>query len=516
MRWQRWNWLDHGLLPLLLALVRFGWLWPWLHLGRLLLLPNQTGELLDPGWLIGVPLLSLSLAHLAPVIDLPPERPNAMSRVLMPWWVRLGSAVVGVLVIALALWWQLYRADFVVWDGAWLDALGQRLIDWESPALPALILEIGALIYLWLRGMLDAAQPMSHDDVWGVVVMGVVALVLYLLAAALLGVGLLGNIGNLVVLLFAAGMTALAFSSLKTTVGLDYALGSGQRRAIKAVQTTRYWLISVVVVVGGLIGLGLLVVLVIAPEQVGRLVALVSTAIGLVLRLIGLVLIAISYVLFVLSYYIVQLLMPLLQRLMQLLQDLQLIEPPQRPEPTPTSALEQLTSEAIPDAYRWLALALVVLAVLVIFALVLRRMRALQSEEIDEVRESILSAGLLQEQLAALWRKLFGRPQPSQPFLALDGEPESRRRIRAAYQQLLARAGAIGWARLRAQTPVEYGQQLTIQVAETTAPLTTLTQRYNQARYAPDLPSFSETESAQQAWAQVQTQLVDNPQEETA
>jgi hypothetical protein len=421
-----------------------------------------------------------------------------------------------VLVIALALWWQLYRTDHSLWNGAWLAALGQRLIDWESPALPALTLAIGTLIYLWLRGMLDAAQPMSHDDVWGVVVTGVVALVLYLLAANLLELGLLENMGNLVVLLFAAGMTALAFSSLKTTVGLDYALGSGQRRAIKAVQTTRYWLISVAVVVGGLIGLGLLVVLLIAPEQVGQWVTLISAAVAFVLRLVGLVLIAISYLLFVLSYYVAQLLMPLLQRLMQLLQDLQLIAPPQQPEPTPTPAIEQLTGAAIPDAYRWLALALVVLAVLLIFALVLRRMRALQSEEIDEVRESILSAGLLQDQLAALWRKLFGRTQPGQPFLALDGEPESRRLIRAAYQQLLAAASAIGRGRLHDQTPVEYGQGLTAQVAETTDPLTTLTQHYNQARYAPDAPSPSAAESAQQAWAQVQPRLVDNPEEKAA
>ena len=41
MKTQRWNWLDEGLLPVLLTLMRTAWLWPWLALGAFAVLLGE-------------------------------------------------------------------------------------------------------------------------------------------------------------------------------------------------------------------------------------------------------------------------------------------------------------------------------------------------------------------------------------------------------------------------------------------------------------------------------------------
>lgn len=513
MRWLRWNWLDRGLLPLLLALLRFCWLWPWLGLLRQLLTPSHPAPLLAPGWIIGLPLASFTLSQLAPAREAPNNKPSAVPKTVTPLWARLGIALAGIALIGLALWWHGYRNDYPLWSGGWLAALGDALIHWPEVEAPAAWLMLLALIYLWLRGMLDAAQPMSHDDLWGAVVAGVVALVGYLLLATLLEVTLPANLGGLVILFFAASMMALALSSLKITVGLDYALGYGQRRATKTPQTTRYWLVSVLAVVGGLLGLGLGITLLVAPEQVARFLAAINQALGFVWRLIGLVLTGIAYVLFMIVYFLILLLQPLLERLLGLLQGMELLQQQEVAEPTPPPELNDLANAPIPDVYRWIALAIFFVAVLVIFALVLRKLRAGAAEALDETRESILSADLLQDQLAKLWQKWFGRLGRWPRFLSLEGEAETRRTVRSAYQGLLAAATALGQSHRREQTPTEYQHELVTKLTESDEALAAMTERYNHARYAPEPPSASDASKAERAWHQVQERMSRNESE---
>lgn len=516
MKWPHWNWLDRAALPALLAVMRFCWLWPWLDLLRQFLAPSASGPVLSPVLLIGMPLLSFAASQVVPLHELPPEKANAASRTTILWPARIGLALFGLLMLAVAFWWQTYRGSYGLLNFAWLHALGLDLIHWPPDEIPVAWLALFTLIYLWLRGLLDAAQPMSHDDVWGAISVGLVALVVHLLLATVTRLSLPLNLGNLVILFFAAAMLALAFSSLKITVGLDYALGLGQRRQARAPQTTRYWLFSVLVVVGGLLGLGVGLGLLVAPEQVARLLALINAALGAVWWLISWVLLAIGYVLFMIAYYIMLLLQPLLARLFSTLQELPLFELGEQPEATPMPEAPPMTAEAIPDPYRWIALAIFLVIVAVIFALVLRRLRASAAEPTDEVRESIFSADLLQDQLAKLWQNWFGRAQHSlATYFTLDGEAETRRRIRQAYQSLLTMTTQRGHGRRRDQTPREYRQHLAGQLrpeaqpsaGEFDAALQTITERYQRARYAPEPPSASEADSAQAAWTQVQQQL---------
>jgi hypothetical protein len=209
-----------------------------------------------------------------------------------------------------------------------------------------------------------------------------------------------------------------------------------------------------------------------------------------------------------LAYYVAVLLEPLLQRLLAGLGAMGWLQPPQRPEETPTPEAPPLLLEDVPDPYRWLALVLFALLVVVVFALVLRRLRTLPLAAIDEERESLLSAELLQSQLGALWRKLLGRLRAGvdtlNPFFNLDGESETRRLIRRAYQGILAAATQAGKSRPLPATPQEYQQDLTTLWQEKQTALAVITEQYNHARYAPDLPSADEAAQVQAAWAEVQ------------
>jgi len=511
MRWNRWNWLDDGLLPLLLATLRFCWLWLCLDLVRAILTPSHSGALLSPGLLIGLPLVSLTLARTvanrAPV----PEQTRKAQADEIGTTARITVAVVGLVVIVAALWWQFYRTEYTLLNFDWVKALGQALIRWDGDELPAPWPVLFALIYLWLRGMLDATQPATHDDIWGAFVTGLIMLGLYLIITATNNMPLATGAINLILLFFGAGMAALAFSTLKITAGLDRALGLGQRRLSQTPALSRYWLISIATTVLLLLGLGVGLALLVAPEQVAVLVALLSSVLSTIGSWIGSVLAIIGYVLFVIAYYVALLLRPLVQWLMSLLAGEQEPQPFNAPEPPPPAELEPIATAVIPDSYRWIALGLLTLAVLVIFAVVLRRMRRTQTEDGDEVRESILTTDLLQDQLAKLWQSLFGglgnRLATIGPYLSLEGEMDTRRIIRAAYQALLATTTAQGQTRARSQTPQEYQHQLANAMPPASDPLTRLTERYNQARYAAEPPSQQAAEEGQQAWAAVQAML---------
>lgn len=505
MHWKNWNWLGGSVLPLLMSLIRFAWLWPWLGLMGQFLSPFFGRELLPPWLLVVLPLTAYLLATRAavpqPVAAVGAQATDAGPNVTVSWSARLAVAASGLIFIVLALWWHYYRAEFGLADGAWLRNLGDALIHWGTQEIPPQVVTIVILVWLWLIGMGDVVRQLSHDDVWGAMARSIVALVLYLLVLYMADRPLTPQLFYLVVLLFGAGMLALALSSLKITLGLDRALGLGQRRTSSAPVINRYWLSSTLFTVFGLLGLGLIVAALIAPEQLAALLDAANLVLGWIGWAIGAVLIALSYVFFVIAYFLARLLAPLLQRLLERFQDLPLLgmlQPPQQQQQL-QEASQQVA--ALSDSYRWLGLAAVVIVLLIIFALALRRMRATEATDEDETRESILSADLLQQQLANLWRRWFGRGRgATAPFLSLAQESDARRRIRALYQQLLTNGAALGAARTPAETPQEYAHHLQSTQAAQAAALSALTAGYHQARYAPDGPTAAQISAAEKAW----------------
>lgn len=488
--------------------MRFAWLWPWLLLLKAFLSPSYPGTLLDPWLMVAVPLLSLVAVKWANATPMPtPSAPGNQNQQLgdvpslLAWRTRLTVALLGLVTVLGVAWWQYYRPTYAPWEVTWIYELGYTLTHWGTEEVPPQVVTILLLTVLWLNGIGDAVRGLTHDDVWGALIRSVAGMVLFVIIMAIAQRPLPNELFYLIVLLFGAGMLALAFSSLKITVGLDRALGMGQRRISAAPKVNRYWLSSVFVTVGGLLLAGLLVAILLAPEQMQRLLNAANILIGWIGQAISAVLLALSYVAFFVVYLLVRLLEPLFQRLLDRMEDSPLAD--MMPPPEQMEQMQEVAQghAALPDTYRWIGLAIVVGLIIIAFALALRRLQTESTTDEDEVRESILTTDLLQEQLSGLWNRFFGRQRTAHdPFLSLDGESDARRRIRAIYQQLLAGAATAGVARTPAETPVEYAQHLQQTWHGQEEALATVTAAYHQARYASDEPDAAQDEAVTTAW----------------
>jgi hypothetical protein len=493
MVWNRWNWLERSLLPLLVAVLRTFWLWPWLELLRHWLAPSQPGPLL--------PLFLMMGLYLAGLVTMR----QALTSPRASIQVRLGVAVAGLVVIFVVLWWQFYRDQDHVWQAQWLSALGVELTHWneEVPA-PAIALLAGA--YLWWQGMRDGRLTLQRDEIWAAFTLGFLGLAFAAIIVTAAGSALSLRLGNLTLFYFTAGLAALALSTVHTT-HYDFIERTKEAR----LTPNRYWFMSVFSVIAALLTVGLVLSALITPE-------IVAQSLGWLVVILDLLRLALYYVLLIVSYLIFLILAPLLNGLRWLLRGTG--EPP---EPIRLTDLSQDMADlpqntlALPpgfgEAARWGGLVLLLVGLGIIFALALRRFWSGSDEEVEESRELIFSTDLLRAQLLAWWRKRLRqfqrRPGPVlDPFLSLEQEARPRRKVRAIYQLFLKAAMARGQPRRQGQTPFEYEQMWAATLPEGQGALNNLTRAYSQARYAPDPLDLEEVERAHQAWADLQTLLV--------
>ncbi len=498
MSWLRWRWPSDITLPLLLALLRLCWLWPWIQILHRWLAPSYKPALLSPWLIVGLSLGGTATARWA----LTRRRSLTEARV----WV----SSVGIGVIILLLWWQFARAQYPLWNLRWVIQLGQTLAHWGDEVPPPFIALLAAA-YLWLRGVLDGRRPLMHEDVWGAFASGFLTLALLLLLGTVDPRGLPAGTERWMLAFFAVGMTALALSSL------EIARRTGRLAAQVQLRLNRYWLISVFSVILGLLGLGLLLSAILTPDIVARALSWTS----IILNAIGFVL---YYVLLVVSYVFFLILTPLINWLHSLLGSTESPEPMELPDfQRQLEEIQRNSGTAIPPAVaetmRWLGVIGLILVIGLAFALALRRFIGNGQEEVEETRELILSRDLLQEQLSALWQRWLQRfrraPQAVlEPFLPLEGEPSTRRIIRALYQSLLATARERGHPRVRAQTPIEYQHMLSAKLPGSQAPLSTITREYIQARYGADPPTDEQVERVREAWERLQALLRAEQEEE--
>ena len=483
MSWKRWPWLNDGVLPLTMVILRVCWLWLWLNLAQNLLAPSYPGTLL-PAWLIGALLLGSQVATRWIM-----GRTTSLARA------RLEIAGLGLLVMFLVLWWQFYRLHYPPWDWRWPVLWGREMLFWSGEP-PLSYLALPAVVYLWLRGIRDGSRPLQRRHVVHALAAGCLALVAFVLVAGVLEPMLPAGTGSIVFLFFAMAMIALALSGLNMAPVYE----PGARFF------NRYWLGSVLTIIAGLLVLGLLFSLLLSPEIVAQLLEWVWGPLSRVLAL-----------LFQLT---ILLLWPILYLLSRLLTQLSIFNVPRLPQLPPAREEEQNDAfdtlataiERMPDEWRWVGLLLFIVGIGLIFGLVLRRLLAAGKEEIEETRELIFSRELLLAQLAQLWSSWLNplgrqRPTPVDPFLSLAGEQDSRRLIRQAYQALLAAARERGLARERDQTPLEYRDELAQALPEESKVLAVITERYVQARYDLEPPTPEAAEQTRQAWRRIQAKL---------
>lgn len=549
----RWSWLDDGVLPGLIAIIRAFWIWPWLALVQLGLSPDFHAAALPLWGVLLLPILSFVLARWASSLRNGTAAVHDELSDQLPLVPRLMVALLGLLAAVWVVWWQLYQSEFGLLNVTWVNHMGDSLIHWPETSIPPAVVLIVTVLLLWLRGLLDAGNSLTHDTVWRVFLTGIVMMVLYLIVITLSNLEREAQLVTSILGMLAAGMGALAFSSVKITAGLDRALGMGIRHIgesegdeIGPLQSAampvvnRYWFLSVGGVISFLLTMGILLTLLIAPEVIEAVLNVLWAVASFVGDIIVALLIGLAYVGAIIFFYLYQFIEPLIQRLLERLNlDPELLES-LSPEPAETvEATEVVERAPVPDEYRWLGLVIIGIITLVVFALVIRRLSTSDTEVLDEERESILSADLLQDQLSSLWDRLRGRFQTQDaddPFMPLDGE-ESRRRIRAVYQRLLAAAHDVGQPREPAATPVEYEERLTrtrqdagsinsalqtsahdVEGDELTnlrdfygqryvAQLERITAGYVAARYGDEAPPSSVAADVEAAWQEIQRDL---------
>ncbi|MCI0397713.1 MAG: DUF4129 domain-containing protein [Chloroflexi bacterium] len=488
MSWIRWHWLNDGVLTLAMITLRLCWLWLWLGLVRRWLIPSYQGPLL-PAWLmVGLLLGSLVVTRWV----------SRRSREGMR--ARLVLAGLGLAVMFLIFWGQFYRLHYPLWDWRWLNQWGQGMLFWVGEPPPS-YLALPAIVYLWLRGILDGSRSLARRHVVRAFAAGCVALVIFLLVAEISPGGRPAGTGGVIFLFFAMGMMALALSSLRS--GRVSEMGpNGQLRL------NRYWLGSTLTVILVLLLLGLSLSLLISPTTVAQMLAWAWDVLSQVLILLIKI---ISLILYPILFLLARLLASGLQRLFR--SDANPLPQLEGPEDRQANNLfDEVIPfvEQLPDEWRWVALLFFILGIGLLFALVWRRLAAIKKGDIEETREMIFSRELLRAQLAQLWPgwlKGWRRADPAwiSPFLSLAGESQTRRAIRERYQALLAAARQRGQPRARHQTPDEYEQTLAQALPGAPDALNVITGNYLQARYSREVPTPAQVEETGQAWERLQT-----------
>src|SRR5687768_4901570 len=110
-----WNWLNEGIYPLALTIMRVCLLWLWLALVQGWLFPSKPAALLPVGLMAVLLLGSMTLTRWSI------RRTKSLSQA------RLIVASLGLVTLLLLLWWQFYRFQYSLWDLHWLRVWRQEI-----------------------------------------------------------------------------------------------------------------------------------------------------------------------------------------------------------------------------------------------------------------------------------------------------------------------------------------------------------------------------------------------------
>ena len=509
-----WSSIDGLLLPTLVGVMRMCWVWPWMLLIQGFLSPSVAAPLMPPLMLIALPVLGFSLARWSMPTVVERRDHQRISRV------RRHIAASGFAAIFFMLWVRFLQPDFALWDLRWLVAAGYDLILWDAVPIeiPGTVLFALLGILLWMRGALDGQSQFQHEEIWKAFLWGGAALALFAWIIPQGGPagqpsaaanpfsaagGQLTNLVGLLLLFSAAGLAGLGIANLRKS-------GGWRRRArVSKISPNRSWLVGIGLTICLMLGASLLIGLIFQPEHA----AFLWRALGMIWEVVSTVLVwiitIIAYPIFIVVEYLFRLLRSLFGDRTQE-EELQspLGQPAQEPFPEPP----ERAVEAVPEPYRWVALLAIAVGVFIIFMLVLRMLRRRPPDETDDVRESVLTASLLQAQLAELWARLRSRfgplPEELDPYLPLEGEVDTRRLIRSIYQRLLTLAQTRAPARMQAETPFRYGDRLSGHPDFDESLVQTVTAAYTEARYGDEPPSQQTAEEVQRAWQQIEAELL--------
>ncbi len=467
----KWDWIDDGLLPYALAAMRATWIGLLVHLLSRGVTPDRP-DLVTPLMAFGLLAGSTACTQLGVYV------------VKTTWRAVVLIVSSGLAAIALVLYCGLGAGHPAIWDLRWLTLLAQH------PAATIVIVLIA--VWLWWWGIRTGRERVYYDlfnadFTWGMLMLAVGAAAAYATRVVPLLQVLLAFIP-----FFAIGLATMAIANLQSARRFE---GS---RTDQAIAVNRYWLGTVVAVIGAVLLAGLLLGQLFTPGIMTWILEKLAIVWEWLARLLVFVLMIVAYPILMLLEWLVKVISQGRRPNDQ---------PPINPLPSFAEQFRDLEqgrpSTISPQVYmglQVLAGLLAVAVIVLIFALAFRRFKTLLEEDVEETRELIFSVDLLKEQLAQLFgRKTKGDGIEPEPFVSIVGD-DPRAQIRRAYQALLAWATEQGMPRLPGQTSNEYLLSLSNAWPIYGEPISILTAAYLQARYS-DLPiSSASAEQARQAW----------------
>jgi hypothetical protein len=306
------------------------------------------------------------------------------------------------------------------------------------------------------------------------------------------------ELGGWLLLFLASGLATLALH------GVLHALHEQARRTGIRLRVDRYWAMTVLGVVAVVLALGMIIGQIIAPETLAGVFGLLKpiwTTLTQILMLL----------LYVLAYLFFGLLEPLLAGIQN-----RPSRPVSRPfeSPLDPESMEELGGEPIqiPPILGQIIQAVLILGAIALVAwffvrAVKRKKREVRvQDDVVETRETILSLDLVRSQLRGLFGGLRGDRTPP-PFLDPGAPGDPRRTVRELYQRLLARGAELNVPRAAEETPNAYQQTLLSLCEDERQSLETLTLAYEVARYGLAPPTPGQVQSAQDAFAHIDTAL---------
>jgi hypothetical protein len=470
---RKWDWIEGGLLTYALAAMRALWFWLLLHMFSQSVLPGQA-DLLAPLVVLGL-LAGGTLASQVGVYRIKSPRAATVLVVLT-----------GLVALLLALYLRIGAGRWAFWQPSWLAAAAR------TPALALAVLL--PAVWLWRWGILTGREPPGYDTYAGNFVLGLCALALAIGIVYASHIVPMQGVLLTLLLFFAIGLATMAIASVQDTRRFE------RQQSAQSLALNRYWLGTVGVVIGVLVIAGMLLAQIFAPDAITRLLGLLGLLLqGLTWLLLWVVLI-LAYVVFGIFGLLAKVFK--IQRHTIDLPNITVTDFSQQ-----FKELQNQPAGVSPTVYlvlRIVAGALLLAVIVVLFALALRRFRTYMEDDVEATRESILSASLLREQLARLFRRRGGAKTRPAPFVPVTGDDPAAQ-VRRTYQSLLAWAEAHGLPRQPGFTPAEYARVLVDRLQAPAGPVNVLTEAYLQARYGRTEVVTALARDAADAWATIQT-----------
>ncbi len=466
---KNWRWIERGVIPFISAVMQVACFAPLLQFALHNQLVGPEGLSFPWYWMLAL-LLGASLFER--IIQ---EHPKA----------RIISALTGLGVIIVVLV-ALYRID-VGSISAWLKMLFYDLTSFEEYFPGALIIIVAAAL-IWRRGLV--ADWQSYEQLFKSFLIGTLVLALTVLIApqdawSQLGMNPWVSMG----IFICSSLLALGLLGVQEATII-------RQNEDSPLTLSRYWLGVVASVILAVGVLGFLVSRIASPEGINQVSQVLQPVWDIIKQGISYILLAIAYI----AFWALGPLLGLLEenysesfqevanRVGDSLQDDYLDMDPAATEP----------NLVLQKALQILFITAIVVVLIVIFSRALRRRRKKKNLELGEERESVLTGKLLQQQIRDVLQNLRRKPKPI-PYLNLEGEQGTRKRIRLSYQRFLAKMTSRGEPRPAGKTPEAYAKMLSASEPEKSQALHNLASAYDIARYASDEPPEELAKRAEEA-----------------